>query len=155
MGLGVIYDIKAKRDASLHKVAQEFFKHALLIEPKSTKALMNAGYSYYLTGEYSTAKRYTLAAIEQDDNNHKAQNNLALIYLAQDDPQRALNVFMKFMDAPEALNNVGYFLMLQGKPEEAIPYLQQAIDKKPTYYKVANENLERALLSVRSNTPQS
>jgi Tfp pilus assembly protein PilF len=61
---------------------------------------------------------------------------------------------MKFMDAPEALNNVGYFLMLQGKPERAIPYLQQAIDKKPSYYKVANENLERALLEVRANAAE-
>ena len=53
------------------------------------------------------------------------------------------------MTKPEALNNVGYFLTLQGKPEKAIPYLQQAIDSRPTYYKVANENLERALAMVR------
>uniref|UniRef100_UPI002094D4B3 tetratricopeptide repeat protein n=1 Tax=Vibrio paracholerae TaxID=650003 RepID=UPI002094D4B3 len=86
-------------------------------------------------------------------DNEKALNNLALIYLAKGETQRALNVFMRRMDAPEALNNVGYFLMLQGKPEEAIPYLQQAIDKKPSYYKIANENLERALAEVRAKTP--
>jgi Tfp pilus assembly protein PilF len=56
---------------------------------------------------------------------------------------------MRQMEAPEALNNVGYFLILQGKPDEAIPYLQQAIDKKPSYYKLANENLSRALAEVR------
>ncbi|GAM69844.1 TPR repeat protein [Vibrio sp. JCM 19236] len=53
------------------------------------------------------------------------------------------------MSEPEALNNVGYFVMLRGDPEEAIPYFQQAIDKNPSYYKVANENLERALSEVR------
>lgn len=56
---------------------------------------------------------------------------------------------MRHMDAPEALNNVGYFLIIQGRPDEAIPYLQQAIDKKPSYYKIANENLNRALAEVR------
>nr|WP_061781636.1 tetratricopeptide repeat protein [Vibrio nereis] len=146
-GLGVLYDVKSKPD-----IAQAFYEHALNIEPNSSKALMNLGYSYYMNGDYESAKRYTLRAIEKDGNNEKAQNNLALIYLAQDDDQRALNVFMRFMGAPEALNNVGYFLMLQGKPEKAVAYLQQAIDKKPTYYKVANENLERALLEVRANS---
>lgn len=150
MGLGILYDVKAS-----HDVAKGFYRHALQIEPKSSKALMNMGYSYYMSGEYEPAKRYTQAALEQDSNNQRAQNNLALIYLAEGEAQRALNVFMRFMDAPEALNNVGYFLMLQGKPEDAIPFLQQAIDKKPSYYKVANENLERALLEVRANSSDS
>lgn len=149
MGLGILYDVKAQ-----HDVAKALYKHALRIEPKSSKALMNMGYSYYMSGDYDNAKRYTMSALEQDQNNQRAQNNLALIYLASGEEQRALNVFMKFMDAPEALNNVGYFLMLQGKPERAIPYLQQAIDKKPSYYKVANENLERALLEVRANAAE-
>lgn len=147
MGLGILYDVKAQ-----HDVAKGFYRHALHIQPKSSKALMNMGYSYYMSGEYAPAKRYTLAALEQDGNNQRAQNNLALIYLGEGETQRALNVFMRFMDAPEALNNVGYFLILQGKPEQAIPFLQQAIDKKPSYYKVANENLERALLEVRANS---
>src|SRR5690606_6062351 len=118
MGLGILYDVKAQ-----HDVAKAFYKHALRIEPKSSKALMNMGYSYYMSGDYDNAKRYTMSALEQDQNNQRAQNNLALIYLASGEEQRALNVFMNFMDAPEALNNVGYFLMLQGKPERAIPYL--------------------------------
>jgi Tfp pilus assembly protein PilF len=148
MGLGILDDVKAQ-----HEVAQAFYKHALKIEPKSSKALMNMGYSHYMSGNYTDATRFTLAALEQEPDNEKALNNLALIYLAKGETQRALNVFMRRMDAPEALNNVGYFLMLQGKPDEAIPYLQQAIDKKPSYYKIANENLERALAEVRAKTP--
>lgn len=146
MGLGILYDVKVQ-----HDVAKAFYQHALNIEPKSSKALMNMGYSYYMSGDYDNAKRFTVAALEQDKDNERAQNNLALIYLATGEEQRALNVFMRFMEAPEALNNVGYFLMLQGKSEKAIPYFEQAIDKKPSYYKIANENLERALMEVRAN----
>ncbi|MDR9827438.1 tetratricopeptide repeat protein [Vibrio sp. FNV 38] len=143
-GLGVIYDVGKE-----HDIAQAFYQRALQINPASQKALMNTGYSFYMSGDYATARRYTMSALEKDPNNEKALNNLALIYLGRGEIKRALNVFQQQMDMPEALNNVGYFLMLQGRPEDAIPYLEQAIDKKPTYYQVANENLERALEMVR------
>lgn len=81
-------------------------------------------------GNYKEAYQYTRSALEIEPNNEKAQNKFALIYLASGDVKRAINVFMRHMDAPEALNHVGYFLIIQGRPDEAIPYLQQAIDKK-------------------------
>ncbi|RTZ15234.1 tetratricopeptide repeat protein [Vibrio aquaticus] len=144
MGLGVIADLEKD-----HNLAQAFYKQALSIDSSSSKTLTNVGYSFYMSGDYRKAQRFTLEALEKDPTNDKALNNLALIYLAKGEIPRAINVFSRHMDKPEALNNVGYFLILQGKPEQAVPYLQQAIDSKSTYYKVANENLERALALVR------
>ncbi|MCU8503296.1 tetratricopeptide repeat protein [Vibrio vulnificus] len=144
MGLGVLSDVDSQ-----HKLAEAYYLKTLEIKPNSMKGMMNLGYSYYMSGEYGKAERYTLAALEKDPNNQKGQNNLALIYLGKNEVKKAINIFMRSMGAPEALNNVGYFLILQGKPDKAIPYLQQAIDKKPSYYKLANENLERALAMVR------
>ncbi|MFA0114882.1 tetratricopeptide repeat protein [Vibrio sp. 10N.261.46.E11] len=144
MGIGVLEDVDGK-----HQIAQEYFKKSLTINKSSVKALLNMGYSHYMYGNYKEAYQYTRSALEIEPNNEKAQNNLALIYLAAGDIKKATNVFMRHMEAPEALNNVGYFLILQGKPDEAIPYLQQAIDKKASYYKVANDNLSRALSEVR------
>ncbi|AIW17945.1 tetratricopeptide repeat protein [Vibrio coralliilyticus] len=144
MGLGVIADIDTE-----HKLAQAYYKKALSIKPHSVKTLTNVGYSFYMEGDYRKAQRFTLEALDKDPTNDKALNNLALIYLGKGEITRAINVFSQHMDKPEALNNVGYFLILQGKPDKAIPYLQQAIDTKTSYYKVANENLERALAMVR------
>ncbi|MEO9493644.1 tetratricopeptide repeat protein [Vibrio splendidus] len=144
MGIGVLEDVDGK-----HQIAQEYFKKSLTIDKSSVKALLNMGYSHYMYGNYKEAYQYTRSALELDPNNEKAQNNLALIYLASGDIKKATNVFMRHMEAPEALNNVGYFLILQGKPDQAVPYLQQAINKKSSYYKVANENLNRALAEVR------
>ncbi len=143
-GLGILHDIKVN-----HVIAQAFYQQAIKIDPNSQKTLINMGYSYYMSGDYEQAEKITLNALKMVGNNPKVQNNLALIYLAEDRIQKALTTFMTHMDTAEALNNVGYFLILQGKPEKAIPYLQQAIDKKPSYYKIANENLERALAEVR------
>ncbi len=144
MGLGVAADLDKQ-----HELAQAFYKQALSIDPESVKTLTNVGYSFYMSGDYRKAQRFVLQALENDPDNEKALNNLALVYLAKGEINRALNVFSQHMDKSEALNNVGYFLTLQGKPDKAIPYLQQAINTKPTYYKVANENLEKALAMVR------
>lgn len=146
MGLGVYADVERE-----HTLAQEYFRKCLAIDARSVKGLVNMGYSKYMSGEYVDARRLNLAALQIEPDNEKALNNLALIHLAKNDPQSALKLFKRQMNDAEALNNVGYFLMIQGKPEEAIPYLQQAINKKPSYYKVANENLERALSDVRKN----
>ncbi|MBU2898559.1 tetratricopeptide repeat protein [Vibrio hepatarius] len=147
MGLGVIADVDSE-----HKLAQAFYKQALSIKPDSIKTLINVSYSFYMSGEYRKAQRFVLQALKKKPNDEKALNNLALIYLGKGEITRAVNVFSRHMEKPEALNNVGYFLILQGKPDQAIPYLQQAIDSKTSYYKVANENLERALALVREQT---
>lgn len=144
MGLGILSDTEGD-----HALAEQFYQKALIIKPNSVKVLINFGYSYYMNANYMDAQRYTLWALNRSPENEKAQNNLALIYLAQGDIKRAINTFMRHMEAPEALNNVGYFLILQGRPEEAVPYLEQAIDKKASYYRVANENLNRALEEMR------
>lgn len=144
MGLGVLSDVEQK-----HDLAKRYYERALEIAPTSIQALVNLGYSHYMSGGYYLAQRITNRALKKEPGNEKALNNLALIYIALGDNRQALNIFKRNMSEPEALNNVGYFVMLRGDPEEAIPYFQQAIDKNPSYYKVANENLERALAEVR------
>ncbi|GLO61703.1 hypothetical protein MACH09_22110 [Vibrio sp. MACH09] len=147
MGLGVLADIDAQ-----YGLAKRFYEKALEIDPRSSKTMINLGYSHYMSGNYHIAKRLMTSALQIDPSNQRALNNLALTHLALEEVPQALNVFMRQMGPAEALNNVGYFLMLHGKPEQAIPYLQQAIDKKPSYYKVANENLNRALAEVRAKS---
>lgn len=145
MGLGILADVESNYD-----IARSLYDKAYMVSPKMTKILINQGYSYYMSGDYSNAALYTQKALKREPNNEKAQNNMALIYLAQEQENQALNMFSRHMERYEALNNVGYFLMLKGNPEKAVPYFQQAIDAKPSYYKLANDNLERALAEVRT-----
>ncbi|EKM13165.1 tetratricopeptide repeat family protein [Vibrio harveyi] len=149
-GLGVLYDIRGD-----HDLAQTLFRKALDVDSRNVNALVSLGYSYYMEKEYSKATHFTKAALGLQSSNEKAINNLGLIAIAKDQPRQALNIFSRHMTEPEALNNVGYFLILNGKPDEAIPYLQQAIDKNPAYYDLANKNLERALSMVREQKDTS
>lgn len=144
VGIGVLYDVKDE-----HVLAQSLYNKALSANAQNVSALVNLGYSYYMSDEYNDAEQYTNRALSLDPGNERAINNLALIYISKGKMRQALNIFSRHMSEPEALNNIGYFLILQDRPEEAIPYLQEAIDKSPSYYPVANENLERALAEVR------
>ncbi|WP_282156617.1 tetratricopeptide repeat protein [Vibrio diabolicus] len=143
-GLGVLYDINGE-----HDIAQALIRKGLDIDSRNVNALVSLGYSYYMEKAYAKATYFTRAALSIKPDDERAINNLGLIALAKNQPRQALSIFSRHMTEPEALNNVGYFLILQGKPGEAIPYLQQAIDKNPAYYELANKNLERALAMVR------
>ncbi|USD61781.1 tetratricopeptide repeat protein [Vibrio sp. SCSIO 43140] len=145
MGLGILLDVKGQYSA-----ARELYNKANLADPKLIKVFINQGYSYYMSGDYYKAESSTQRALKREPSNQRAQNNLALIYIGMGEENKALNMFSRHMERHEALNNVGYFLMLKGKPDRAIPYFKQAIDAKPSYYKLANDNLERALSEVRA-----
>ncbi|WP_417507951.1 tetratricopeptide repeat protein [Marinomonas gallaica] len=150
IGLGVLYDINNK-----HEIAQAFLRKALDIKPYNESALVSLGYSYYMVEDYGKATYYTNAALNLNNNNEKAINNLGLIAIARGEPRKALGIFGQHMSTSEALNSVGYFLILRGEPGEAIPYLQEAIDQSPSYYAKANDNLERALSMVRADRDTS
>ncbi len=145
VGLGVLFDINNQ-----HKTAQDLLRKALDIKPYNEKALVSLGYSYFMTNDHGKATHFTNAALGINSNSKKAINNLGLIAIAKGEPRTALGIFGRHMSPSEALNSVGYFLIIRGEPGEAIPYLQEAIDKSPSYYAKANENLERALAMVRS-----
>ncbi|USD49414.1 tetratricopeptide repeat protein [Vibrio sp. SCSIO 43153] len=150
VGLGVLADVRGN-----HETAQALLRKAVEIDNRNVNALVSLGYSYYMTEDYFRATHFTSAALSVSPSNERAINNLGLISLAKGQPRQALSIFNKHMSESEALNNVGYFLILQGKPDEAIPYLQQAINKNPSYYEMANKNLERALAMVREGTDTS
>lgn len=144
IGLGILADVNQEIE-----VAQAYYQKALAIEPSSSLAKLNLGYSYYMAGEYKQALFYTKQVVAMQPDNQRAVNNLALIYIRQGQVTNALNVFMRVMPDYQALNNVGYLLMLNQQQEQSVPYFKQAINKKPSYYPLANDNLSRALAEIR------
>ena len=61
--LGVIYDMKQQ-----HENAVSSFNRALEYNKKNAEVLNNLGYSYYLSGRWSLAKKYFLDALNADRN---------------------------------------------------------------------------------------
>ncbi|MCL1144553.1 tetratricopeptide repeat protein [Shewanella marinintestina] len=131
-----------------HQQARDYFKLILELEPHSSILITNLGYSYYLTGELTMAEKYLRKAIQEDANFDRAWTNLGLVYVRKGLYKRALATFEQTMSPADALNDLGYFLMLEGKYEQAIDLFQRAIDTSPSYFEQAQKNLRRARAEI-------
>lgn len=136
-GLGIVSDMRAD-----HIDAQAHFKRALELSPRSAKIANNLGYSYYLDGDYTSAENYFRDAIKYDDDYNRAWSNLALIYTRTGRLSDADAAFRKIVPEHKAANNIGYLGLLQGDRELAKAQLDRAVNIAPSYYEVANRNLE-------------
>ncbi|GIU11109.1 hypothetical protein TUM4445_38000 [Shewanella sp. MBTL60-112-B2] len=131
-----------------HQQAREYFRLILELQPHSAILITNLGYSYYLTGELTMAEKYLKSALREDTRFDRAWTNLGLVYVRKGFYKRALSAFEQTMSPADALNDLGYFLMLEGKYEKAIALFERAIDMSPSYFEQAQKNLRRAKAEI-------
>lgn len=136
-GLGVINDIRGR-----HDTAQGYFSMAIGIDSRSAKLTNNLGYSYYLAGNYLEAEAHFLRSVNYDSNYDRAWSNLALMYSKMGRIQAAEAAFRQIVPEHKAANNIGYIGLLQGDTELAQEQFTRAIDISPSYYEMANRNMQ-------------
>ncbi|WP_371379459.1 tetratricopeptide repeat protein [Thalassotalea aquiviva] len=129
-------------------LARIYYKLALT-KQQTAIIMANLGYSFYLTGELTAAERYFRDAINLDNDYTKAWSNLGLVYARKGLYDRALTTLKQVMHEYEAYNDIGYFLMLEGRLEQAEYFFQSAIDSSPRYFSKAYANLEQVKLKKR------
>ena len=135
--MGIIKDMKAE-----HIEAQAMFKAAIFQQPNSAKTRNNLGYSFYLSGDLLSAENEFLQAIDLDANYAQAWSNLALVYSRQGEYVKARSAFGKIVSDHQAANNIGYLGLLNDDSAIAAQELNRAVTLSPSYYQLANENLE-------------
>ncbi len=133
-----------------HERARLLYKLALQQEPHSALIITNLGYSYYLTGNYHSAEKHLKQAIREDPSFDRGWTNLGLVYVRKGLYTRALSTFEHTMEPADALNDLGYFLMLEGQYKQAIALFKRAIDNSPSYFEQAQKNLRRASMELNS-----
>jgi len=133
-----------------HLTARIYFKLALKQQPRSPLLATNLGYSFYLSGQYNLAERYLKQAIEYSPAFERAWTNLGLVYARKGQYNQALISFEQVMSPAEALNDLGYYLLLERKYTQAIELFRRAIDSSSQYFEQANKNLKRATLGNRA-----
>ncbi|MCE9685371.1 tetratricopeptide repeat protein [Shewanella sp. AS16] len=148
--LAILDDLENK-----HEVARDYFRLVLDFQPQSAMIATNLGYSYYLTGEFITAEHYLKRAISEDPGFKRARTNLGLIYIRKGWYAKALSTLEQTMSPADALNDLGYFLMLEGQYDKAIELFQKAIDSSPSYFERAQKNLKNALAEQRQEIEQA
>ncbi|WP_185962649.1 lipopolysaccharide assembly protein LapB [Thalassomonas sp. M1454] len=131
------------------ELARIYYNLALHQDENSANLLSNLGYSYYLTGDLTLAERYYRRAINVDTKFKRAWTNLGLVYARKGQYNRAIKTFKQVMPEFDAYNDLGYFVMLEGRLDEAEFFFQKAIDMSPSYFKKAYANLEQVQMRKR------
>jgi len=146
MGLAVIHDLKGDHDRAL-----VLFNLILPIKPHDPLLLTNIGYSHYLSGNLVEAEINFKKAIDVDIHFSKAWVNLGLVYVRKGMYTKALQTLKQVMPTEHAYNDIGYFLILEGRYREAEYFLERAIELSPSYFVKANINLENLKLHLNNN----
>ncbi|WP_175405037.1 tetratricopeptide repeat protein [Salinimonas lutimaris] len=135
-GLGVAYDLLGRYDD-----AKALYALCLERTPYSAMVLTNMGYSHYLSGDYALSVDTFHRAIDAEPAYTRSWTNLGLVYTRMGRYNKAFQTLRRVMDEAQAYNDLGYFLMLEQRYEEAEYFFEQAISTSPRYYEVAYENL--------------
>ena len=115
--------------------AMYFFRKALEIDPRLTRALIDRGVLFMNQGKFGAAAEDFEQALRIKPDHEAAHANLGLIYLNQGKLTEAevhLNEARKlYPDSAEVLNNLGILCMKQGRTEEASAWFRQALERVP------------------------
>jgi tetratricopeptide (TPR) repeat protein len=136
---------------SRHEYARKIFNLLVPISEDSPLIYTNMGYSYYLTNNYTLAQNYYKKALDVNSDFERAKLNLGLIYVRTGQYNQALQLFKQVMTTAQAYNDIGYFLLLDGRYQEAEYFLQNAIDLSPSYFEKSHINLENVQLYLHED----
>jgi Flp pilus assembly protein TadD len=142
-GLGILHDKLGE-----HEIAVIHFDAALSLVPNSAIVLNNRGYSRFLAGDYDGAAADLHAAADLGDY-EPAFMNLGVLYARQRRYTPAIDMYRKVLDDAQTFNKVAEAAMINSDYEMAERLLEQAIHESPTYFPVAEENLQRTRLHLR------
>ena len=136
--LGILKDLGGE-----YSDAREYYRLVLARAPSAANVLTNIGYSYYLDGNLRQAEINLRQAVQKQPDFKRAWNNLGLVYARMKHYKRALVALKQVMPEADALNDLGYFAMLEGRYGDAQELFWKAIDASPTYFAKAQDNLEK------------
>jgi tetratricopeptide (TPR) repeat protein len=146
MGLAVINDLKGDHNSSLM-----LFKLILPVTPQDPILFTNIGYSHYLVGNFVEAEINFKKSIDLNMQFSRAWLDLGLVYVRKGMYNKALQTLKQVMPIEHAYNDIGYFLILEGRYREAEYFIERAIELSPSYFVKANVNLENLKLQMNKD----
>ncbi|HRT60869.1 MAG TPA: tetratricopeptide repeat protein [Syntrophales bacterium] len=142
--LGIIYDRQKRYDAAIRE-----YEEAVELNPNTSILFNNLGLSYLHKGEYPNAVDAFIKALRHDPENSLIYNNLGLALFKTGRHQQSFEAFKKAGGEPAAYNNIGCLHMAEGEYDRARQAFAMAIEKRPSYYVKAHENMNRVTSAVQ------
>lgn len=145
-GLGILADMDDEAEK-----AMEYYLQAQAANPGSPQVLNNLGYSRYLAGDWTGARRFLQQALRIDSSYELAWRNLGLVHAREKNYRSALEALSRTGEESEAYNDVGFVSMMAGEYDQALSFFDQAMRLSPAYYVTASENARNAERMMRRN----
>lgn len=124
--------------------AQQHYREAIALQPGHPLILNNMGYSRMMAQDYAVAEGLFRDGLRAAPDGNYLHANLVLAIAWRGEYARALVEALRRQPREEALNNIGYIVLLRKDYRAAISYFEQALEASPRWYPRAAANLERA-----------
>ncbi len=131
------------------ETAIPYFENAYELRPNDYRTVVNYSRALYRSEVYETAYEI-LTDFDGDILDTQYHNLLGLIYAAQDELELAEAAYLEgieFGDNPYLYNNLGLLLLEEGRYDEAVEYLGDAVALEPNEAYIYN-NYGLALLNT-------
>lgn len=112
--------------------AEKQFQAALAIDPKSPLAEAALGRALVRQNRMDEAEPHFRKAAELDPSFKDALLELASVYEAAKQNEKAIEIYKQFPDNPAAKERLGELLLESGETSAAIPQLEAAVKSSPT-----------------------
>ena len=118
--------------------ALEFFSRAMSQGEPDVALLGDYGYAQFLSGNLEQANQLLSKALENDPNNRRIVNNLALVLGYQGRTAESLALFRRVNTESESLSNLAFVHSQVGDYDKAAEYYHEALDLNPDLRKAGD-----------------
>ena len=128
----------------------EFLKTEYHKQPDNKAINFQLGNIYQQKQDYPQAIKHYQAVLAVDKNNIPASNNLAWVYLQQNNPQGfalAEKVYLQFKYSPVITDTYAYALLKKGERVKALDLLKKAAEAAPENYNIQSHYAEALYLN--------
>jgi tetratricopeptide (TPR) repeat protein len=126
------YLAEAELQTSDYAKAEEDYKRALVLDPKSAGANLGMAQALVQQGRLDDAAPFFRTAAEIQPNYKDYLLQLGTLYEKANRPAEAMAIYKEFPDNPAVRERVGQILMESKKYSDALPQLEEAYQKSPT-----------------------
>lgn len=121
-------------------------EQASQLDPDNTNILNDLGYTYLKCGEPTKAAEYFRKTLDLDPQNQRANNNLALAMGYDGDLKESFRIYQNTMPEAEALTNLGYLAVQNGRTDLAVKAYSRALTLEPDKKSAAEGLTQLALM---------
>lgn len=129
--------------------ALEVLSEAVKKDPRNWEAWDRLGLAYWAQGDFDSSEKAFARSVKLVPGKAEVNNNYGLMLMAQGRNAEAIERFqaarkdLMYRRPALVLNNLGHALYLEGRYDDALEVLDQAIDRSP---KLCNAHFHRALV---------